>query len=112
MAKKRYGKLVQDNIPQIIRDNGEMPNVRTMDAEEYRKELLYRLIEAAEEVRQSGYDSGDDTSLLTELADLAEVFDAVLTEFSITKEKLDSAKEARRRERGGFEGKVFLESVQ
>jgi len=112
MAKKRYGKLVRDDIPQIIRDNGEIPNVRIMDTDEYRRELLYKLIEEAEEARKAGYDSADLTDLLRELADLSEVVDAVLEEFGISKETLKQTKDERRRERGGFKDKIFLESVQ
>lgn len=110
--KKRYGKLVRDNIPAIIRANGEIPNIRTMDTDEYRRELLYKLIEEAEEVRKAGYDLKPGEALLKQVADLAEVFDATLTEFEITPEILATARSKRRKERGGFEGKIFLESVQ
>jgi len=51
MAKTRYGKLVRDNIPEIIRADSQIPNVRTMETDEYRRELLYKLIEESEELR-------------------------------------------------------------
>lgn len=109
--KKRYGKLVRDKIPSIIRANGELPNTRPMNTDEYRRELLYALIEEAEEVRQAGYDSSGN-SFLKELADLSEVFDAVLKEFDVRPEVVESVREQRRKERGGFDDKIFLESVQ
>lgn len=109
--KKRYGKLVRDNIPEIIRNNGELPNIREMDTDEYRRELLYKLIEEAEEVRQAGYDP-TARSFIAELADLSEVLEAVMKEFNINGDELIETQRKRREERGGFEGRVFLESVQ
>ncbi|QSH39700.1 nucleoside triphosphate pyrophosphohydrolase [Candidatus Kaiserbacteria bacterium] len=110
--KKRYGKLVRDNVPDIIRANGEMPTVRTLETDGYRKELLYKLIEESEEARQSGFDDENKNELLRELTDVAEVLDAILVEFGITKEELQTAQDAKRKERGGFKNKVFLESVK
>ena len=109
--KKRYGKLVRDRIPEIIRRNGEMPTVRVMDTDEYRRELLYKLIEESEELRQAGYDS-QDPQFLAEVADVAEVFDAILDEFAVTREGLDEMRAKRAEERGRFKEQIFLESVQ
>ena len=109
--KKRYGKLVRDRVPEIIRAGGEVPNTRTMEQDEYRRELLYKLIEEAEEVRQAGYDPSS-AAFTEELADLLEVFDAILKEFSIPIETVKTIQAQHRRTRGGFDDKVFLESVR
>jgi len=102
---------VRDRIPAIIRASGELPNSRPMEQDEYRRELLYKLIEGAEEVRQAGYDP-ESPMFVKELADVSEVFDAILKEFEVPIETVEAAQEQRRRERGGFEDKIFLESVQ
>ena len=34
-----YNKLVRDNIPNIIKENGETPVVKILDEIEYKKEL-------------------------------------------------------------------------
>jgi len=109
--KKRYGKLVRDNVPDIIRANGDMPNVRIMQQDEYRRELLYKLIEEAEEVRKAGYDP-DGIEFVTEIADLREVLDAVLKEFGIDEVLVQKIQDERRAKRGAFTKKYFLESVQ
>lgn len=109
--KKRYGKLVRDNIPNIIRANSEVPNVRIMNTDEYRRELLYKLIEEAEEVRHAGYDP-EGVEFVTEIADLREVLDAVIQEFGINEELVSKLQAERKEERGGFAEKIFLESVQ
>lgn len=109
--KQRYGKLVRDRIPELIRANGEMPNTRTMDSDEYRRELLYKLIEESEELQRAGHNP-TDAEFLAELADVAEVFDAVLDEFDIKREVLDEMRAKRADERGRFKDQLFLESVQ
>ncbi len=111
MVGKRYGKLVRDGIPDIIRENGELPTTRVMDSDEYRRELLYKLIEEAEEARQAGYDPSSE-QFRAELADLQEVFNAVLAEFDITADDIERVRAERVAERGGFAGRIFLESVK
>lgn len=102
---------MRDNVPTVIRKDGAMPNVRTMEADEYRRELLYKLIEEAEDLRQAGYDAVSP-AFLTEAADVAEVFDAILKEFGITRDDLDKARAVRRDNMGGLDEKIFLESVE
>ena len=63
-----YNKLVRDNIPEIIKSNGETPITRILDDEEYKKELERKLLEEYNEVLES---SGDDR--MEELADMLEV---------------------------------------
>lgn len=110
MEKKRYGKLVRDKIPDIIRGNKEMPMTRTMETDEYRRELLYKLIEEAEEVRQAGYES-DSAELMSELSDVMEVYLAILTEYNLNADEIEKLRLERAEKRGGFKDKIFLESV-
>ena len=84
MSKRRYGKLVRDNIPELIRSDGDMPNYRVMQDDEFRKELLYKLIEESEELRKAGeYASADKEALLAESADVLEVLYAIFNEFGL-----------------------------
>ena len=46
-----YNKLVRDNIPEIIRNNGEEPIVRELTSDEYWDYLLKKVIEELEEVK-------------------------------------------------------------
>ena len=43
--EKVYNKLVRDNIPNIIKSNGEIPIIRILDNDEYKKELENKLYE-------------------------------------------------------------------
>ena len=60
-----FNKLVRDRIPDIIRKNNETPVVRTMDKEEYIRELDRKLDEEILEFRADRN--------LEELADILEV---------------------------------------
>jgi len=108
---KRYGKLVRDKIPEIIRDDGGVPNIRLMNEEEYRKELLYKLIEEAEECQQAGFDPVD-SELVNQLVDVSDILNAIFEEFGITPEYLKEVKDKKYKEQGGFTKKIFLESIQ
>ena len=46
-----YDKLVRDNIPDIIRSNGEEPITRVLDDEEYWTYLVKKDSEELEEVK-------------------------------------------------------------
>lgn len=110
---KRYGKLVRDKVPDIIRAKGDIPNTREMDKDEYRRELLYKLIEEAEEVRRAaGYDSKNDAIMLEQLADVHEVLETILREFNIPLDELKETQDAKRENDGALEKRIFLESVQ
>ena len=58
-------KLVSDNIPNIIKENGEVPITRILTDEEYKKELEKKLDEELQEVLEA---TGKDR--IEELADI------------------------------------------
>lgn len=66
---KICNKLVRDNIPDICRKNGQIPKISILDEESYGRELKKKLVEEVNEFLESG-----DTE---ELADIAEVIDAL-----------------------------------
>jgi len=109
MTKKRYGKLVRDKIPEIIRKDGGVPHVRVMEPDEYRRELCYKLIEEAEEVRKAVDTSKE--GIMTELADTLEVVEALMAELGISADDVFALKAKRREDRGIFTQRIFLDSV-
>ena len=104
--EKVFNKLVRDNIPQIIVDNGEKPYTRTLSEDEYRKELEKKLYEEYQEVLES---KGKDR--IEELADMLEIIKclAELEGKSINDvvEKCDE----KRLKRGSFNNRTFLEKT-
>ena len=102
-----YNKLVRDNIPDIIKNNGSKPIIRILDKDEFKKALEIKLEEEKEEVLNA---SGLDR--IEELADLYEVMSylAELEGYSISDVK-EKAKE-KRKIKGGFRKKIFLVAVE
>ncbi|GAA3162316.1 MULTISPECIES: nucleoside triphosphate pyrophosphohydrolase [Streptomyces] len=95
------GKLVRDRIPQIIREDGAEPIVRTAGPEEYRRRLRDKL---GEEVAE--FLAADETGALEELADVLEVVRALAVDLGVGSGQLEKAREAKARERGGFAGRI------
>lgn len=102
-----YNKLVRDNIPEIIKSNGENPITRILDDEEYKKELERKLLEEYNEVLES---SGDDR--MEELADMLEVMISIAELENKTLEDIINICEEKRKKRGGFKKKLYLEKVE
>ena len=74
-----------------------------MNREEYRQALREKLVEEAEEVAGASQDE-----LITELADLNEVVEALMSSYNITSDKVQGEQERRHIERGGFEQRIRL----
>lgn len=103
MAERLYNKLVRDNIPDIIRDKGETPVIRTLDDEEYGACLREKLREEIEEFLQE--------TNLDELSDVLEVLEAMATLQGWTDGEIQKARRDKAEARGAFRERVFLEKV-
>lgn len=98
---KEYNKLVRDNIPEIMKQNGSIPVTRILNDEEFLKELDKKLLE---EVNEYLIDQN-----VEELADIYEVFLAILKARKIDFNELEEVRKTKVLKRGSFEDKVFLE---
>lgn len=103
---KKYGKLVRDRIPEIIEQAGKTGTWRELSADEFRFSLRAKALEEAKEL----VDATDD-ALLSELADLEEVIEAILCAYDLTRDELDAARQKKTHERGAFSRRLFLDSV-
>ena len=99
-----YNKLVRDNIPQIIENNGEKPITRVLDNDEYGTQLKTKLQEEVNEFLQ-------DESI-EELADILEVVHGLLQYKGKTFDDLEKVRKDQFDKRGGFAKKIFLERVE
>jgi len=106
---KIYKKLVRDNIPEIIQKENKIPKTRFLSNDEYKYELLKKLVEESNEVLGAREDKKD---LIKELGDLLEVIDFAIKAFDLNKEEILTLKDKRKQERGGFDKQIFLESVE
>lgn len=95
-----YQKLVRDHIPDLIRKHGELPVTRVLQPHEYLQALQSKLQEEVAEYRQ------DETA--EELADILEVVYALAAAHGLSPEQLQALRQQKRRERGGFDDRIFL----
>ncbi|MDE5670015.1 MAG: nucleoside triphosphate pyrophosphohydrolase [Eubacterium sp.] len=99
-----YNKLVRDNIPDIIRGNGETPHISIMDDDKYLQELKTKLIEETNEFIES--------EELTELADILEVVEHLAKAKGSNLDEVLELKKQKAVKNGAFEKKIFLEYVE
>ena len=95
-----YNKLVRDNIPKIIENNGEIPNYRVLEDQEYLAALEKKLDEEVGEYHR------DKTA--EELADILEVIYALAESKGLSKEELLQIYQKKHNERGGVSKKLLL----
>lgn len=95
------GKLVRDRIPEIIRQQGETPEVEQISGERLRRALKDKLVEEAEEVRQA-------ENIVEELADVREVIDALIEAYELDPAAVELARADKKAKRGGFTRGQFL----
>ncbi len=105
--EKVFNKLVRDNIPNIIKSNGEESVTRILDDKEYRKELYKKLLEECNEV----INSKTSIDTLEELADVLEVVRSIAKLEGKELENIIEISNQKRLKRGGFEKRIFLEKT-
>jgi predicted house-cleaning noncanonical NTP pyrophosphatase (MazG superfamily) len=98
-----YKKLVRDRIPDVIRSNGEEPVTHVASPLEYRDALRRKIQEEVDEY----LDSSDPH----ELADIMEVVFALGQLDGLSPLQLQMLRLRKRISRGGFEGRVILDTV-
>jgi len=104
MEKIYYNKLCRDKVPEIIIGKGFECEVREIDHDEYKQEIVRKVYEEASGVSNHL----GRKSLLKELADLVITIDAVKKEFAITEEELQEAVDKSIEEKGGYEDRFYL----
>lgn len=99
-----YNKLVRDQIPQIIEENGGKAEIRILSDEECRHYLEAKLDEEVGEYHR------DKTP--EELADILEVVYALAATVGCSQQQLMDIYQKKHEARGGFEKRIFLISSE
>ncbi|MGL5509142.1 MAG: nucleoside triphosphate pyrophosphohydrolase [Microcoleaceae cyanobacterium] len=101
--KKECYKLVRDRIPEIIRKAGKDCEAVIMSDTEYCQALRQKVIEEATELANAS-----EGELATEIADLLEVIEALMTTYHISEKQVQLEQDQKRAQKGDFRKKVML----
>lgn len=108
MTITQKNKLVRDNVPNSIREQSRTPNLITLDDTTFQKELFNKLVDEANEVVES---QNVSEHLLEELADVLEVIDSIVNLKKLNFDQIKNIQTEKRKKWGGFDQKIWLESV-
>jgi predicted house-cleaning noncanonical NTP pyrophosphatase (MazG superfamily) len=99
-----FDKLVRDNIPEIIKNNGETPITHIAEEKEYEEALTRKLHEEIGEFL-------DDPSV-EEVADIVEVLYAICALNGVDLQSLERVRQQKIEERGNFQKRIILEKTE
>lgn len=98
-----HNKLVRDKIPEIIHSKGKICKARKLDSGEFALELKKKLQEEVKEYLEE--------PSMAELADILEVVEGLALTKGASLDDVLRTKEEKKKARGGFSDRVFLEYV-
>jgi len=101
--KKQINKLVRDNIPLICKNNGQTPETKILDGENYTSALKTKLYEEVEEYLSD--------CNIEELADIIEVIEALAENQGSSLDEIMEIKQHKQKENGAFRSRIYLISV-
>lgn len=103
----RVEKLIRDGLPQMMRDQGLSVFCHRLDDAAFLAALKAKLLEEAQEVASAGPDD-----LVEELADVLEVIATLIAAAGLSPGDVEAARQAKRAERGGFDGRIYNSAVE
>lgn len=101
--EKQYDKLVRDNIPNIIKSQGNVPIIRILSDDEYITYLNRKLKEETNEYLGN--------NCIEELCDILEVVEAISTTMKFSDEDIKTVKEEKVQKNRAFKNKILLEEI-
>jgi len=101
-----YNKLVRDQIPQIIENEGKSYSSKILDDNDYHAALLDKIEEELQELREA-----PETKRKEELADIIEVIYALSQFYGTDISELQQVREQKKNKRGGFAKRIYLIKV-
>ena len=107
MSEQVYDKLVRDKIPEIIKNNNEIPIYRELSDDEFLDYLLEKDSEELEELRNAP----SYAEARKELADKLEIIIAIAKYYGFSLDTIIKEAEVKREKNGGFEKRLLLEKV-
>lgn len=104
-----FRKLVRDKVLQrCLEDPKVNTTYRTLDVTEYKTELIAKIHEEANEIPV--LDEKDD-EVLSEIADVQAVIDALVASYGYTKDDIAAAQTKKEAKNGAFDDRAYIEKV-
>ena len=101
-------KLIRDKILDEMKVSDQEPlGVRTLADEEFVKELLKKLIEETNEMLSTN----DPSEMKKELCDIVEITNYIKETLQLSDEEFNKLLLAKRTKSGGFDKRIYVESV-
>lgn len=100
----KYNKLIRDKIPKIIKDDGWIPILKTLNKKEYLLALKKKVLEEANEL----INAKNKKDILDEIVDIQEILDALTLEIGLTKTEIKNQQKQKNKKRGAFKKRLFL----
>lgn len=100
---KSFNKLVRDNIPAIIKENGEQAITHIASEGEYKEALKQKLEEEVAEFLEN--------SNPEELADILEVIHSIAMAYQIPFDEIEKLRTNKCKSRGSFHKRIILEKT-
>jgi len=104
MKKIYYHKLIRDRIPIKIKKSGSQARYRILSKKQFEKELYKKVGEEASGLL-SAKTKGE---LISELADIIEVIEAIKKFKKVSDKELVVAKKGNMKKKGGFKKRLYL----
>ena len=108
MKKIIYNKLIRDKIPEIIRNDNQIPKIQILKKKEFIKELKNKVLEEGKEL----IEAKTKKEILDELIDLQELIVYIIKENKISKSEITRKRKEKNKNRGSFKKRLFLEYVK
>ena len=102
-----YNKLIRDRIPEIIKNDYKLCEVRILDNTEFSREVYRKLVEEMAEL--SNASTRDE--IINEMADIHELLDTLRDIHQINLDEVLAKQKSKGLTNGKFERKLFLISV-
>jgi len=104
-----FKKLVRDQVLQRCLDDPKVKtHYRILEANEFKKALIEKIHEEAAEIPV--LDTQDD-EVLSEIADVQAVIDALIKSYGYTKDDVASAQARKESKNGAFDERAYIEKV-
>lgn len=107
MERKAHNKLVRDNIPNIISNNGEYYDIRILKNDELEEETNKKINEELSEV----LGAKTKEELTSELGDLFEILLLKAQIHDISFEDIEKVRIKKKEKNGAFDKRIFLIST-